>query len=97
MLHARWVDTFSDRRDGDGPVSRQRLRGAVRANRHVPSYLAGDNGWTGPPPMSYAMGSREEAVTCVDELRDAWTATPGALDGLAAHAPARKRRKRRRR
>jgi tetratricopeptide (TPR) repeat protein len=85
------------RRDGDGPASRQRLRAAVRANRHVPGYLAGDNEWTAPSPTSYAMGSREEAVICVDELGDAWTATPGALDWLAAHAPAGKRRKRRRR
>ena len=85
------------RRDGDGPTSRRRLRAALRANRHVPGYLAGDHEWTGPSPMSYAMGSREEAVTCVDELGDAWTATPGALDWLAAHAPAGKRRKRRRR
>ena len=43
------------------------------------------------------MGSREEAVTCVDELGGAWTATPGALDWLAVHAPAGKRRKHRRR
>lgn len=85
------------RRDGDGPASRQRLRAAVRANRHVPGYLAGDSEWTAPSPASYAMGSREEAVTCVDEVGDAWTATPGALDWLAAHAPAGKRRKRRRR
>ena len=85
------------RRDGDGPASRQRLRAAVRANRHVPGYLAGDSEWTAPSPASYAMGSREEAVICVDELGDAWTATPGALDWLAAHAPAGKRRKRRRR
>ena len=43
------------------------------------------------------MGSREEAVICVDELGDAWKATPGALEWLATHAPAGKRRKRHRR
>jgi len=85
------------RRDGDSPASRQRLRAALRTNRHVPGYLAGDSEWTAPSPTSYALGSREEAVICDDELGEAWAATPGALDWLAAHAPAGKRRKRRRR
>jgi hypothetical protein len=91
--HALWAF----RRDGDSPASRRRLRAAVRVNRHVPGYLTGDSEWTAPSPTSYAMGSREEAVITVEELGEAWTATPGALDWLAAHAPAGKRRKRRRR
>lgn len=85
------------RREGDCPASRQRLRAAFRSNRHLPGYLAGDDEWTDPAPRSYAMGSREEAVICVDELGDAWEATPGALQWLATHAPAGKRRKRHRR
>jgi tetratricopeptide (TPR) repeat protein len=85
------------RREGDCPASRQRLRAAFRSNRHLPGYLAGDSEWTGPAPASYAIGSREEAVVCVDELGDAWRATPGALEWLATHAPAGKRRKRHRR
>src|SRR5713101_5444 len=68
------------RRDGDSPASRQRLRAAFRTNRHVPGYLAGDSEWTAPSPTSYALGSREEAVICDDELGEAWAATPGALD-----------------
>ena len=47
-------------------------------------------------PGSYAMGSREEAVILVDELGDAWESSPGAVEWLRAHAPAGKRRKRRR-
>ncbi|HEV8439496.1 MAG TPA: hypothetical protein VGT40_15495 [Methylomirabilota bacterium] len=85
------------RRDGDSPASRQRLRAALRSNHHVPGYLTGDSEWADPSPASYALGSREEAVSCVEELGDAWKATPGALDWLSAHAPAGKRRKRRRR
>ncbi len=85
------------RREGDCPASRQRLRAALRSNRHLPGYLAGDSEWTDPAPASYAMGSREEAVVCVDELGEAWKATPGALEWLATHAPAGKRRKRHRR
>jgi hypothetical protein len=42
------------------------------------------------------MGSRDEAVVCVDELGDAWEETPGALEWLAAHDPSGKRRTRRR-
>ena len=85
------------RREGDCPASRQRLRAAFRSNRHLPGYLAGDSEWAGAAPQSYAMGSREEAVICVDELGDAWEATPGALEWLATHAPPGKRRKRHRR
>jgi hypothetical protein len=47
-----------------------------------PGYLTGDTEWLDPAPQSYAMGSREEAVVCVDELGDAWEATPGALTWL---------------
>jgi len=85
------------RREGDCPASRQRLRAAFRSNRHLPGYLVGDSEWADPAPQSYAMGSREEAVICVEELGDAWEATPGALEWLATHAPAGKRRKRHRR
>jgi tetratricopeptide (TPR) repeat protein len=85
------------RREGACPASRQRLRAAFRSNRYLPAYLTGDSEWAGPAPASYAMGSREEAVICVDELGDAWDATPGALEWLATHAPAGKRRKRHRR
>jgi hypothetical protein len=42
------------------------------------------------------MGSREEAVVCLEEQGDAWEATPGALEWLAAHSPKGKTRKRRR-
>jgi tetratricopeptide (TPR) repeat protein len=85
------------RREGDCPASRRRLRAAFRSNRYLPAYLTGDSEWPGPAPASYAVGSREEAVICVDELGDAWDATPGALEWLATHAPTGKRRKRRRR
>jgi tetratricopeptide (TPR) repeat protein len=84
------------RREGDCPASRQRLRAAFRSNRHVPGYLVGDSEWPALLPDSYAMGSRDEAVVCVDELGDAWEETPGALEWLAAQDPSGKRRTRRR-
>ena len=74
------------RREGDCPASRQRLRAAFRSNRHLPGYLSGDSEWTDATPsrMPWAAGG---AVICVDELGDAWKATPGALEWLATHAP----------
>jgi tetratricopeptide (TPR) repeat protein len=93
--YGRALWTF--RREGDTPASRQRLRAAFRANRHVPGYLSGDTEWAGLVPDSYAMGSREEAIVVLDEQGEAWKATPGALEWLGSQAPAGKRRKRRRR
>jgi hypothetical protein len=84
------------RRDGDGPASREQLRAAVRSNRYVPGYLTGASEWEGFSPEEYAMGSREEAVICDEEIGDAWHVTPGAIEWLAAHATSDKRRKRRR-
>jgi tetratricopeptide (TPR) repeat protein len=82
------------RREGDCPASRQRLRAAFRANRHVPEYLTGAGEWAGPTPNSYTVGSREEALVVIDELEAAWNGTSGALEWVRAHAPAGKRRKR---
>lgn len=84
------------RREGDSLLARGRLRAAVRANRHVPSYLTGKAEWPGPLPASYAFGSEEEAVLCVDELGDAWRATPGAEAWLPTSTPKAKSRTRRR-
>ena len=73
------------------------MRAAVRANRHVPTYLTGKAKWPGPLPASYAFGSEEEAVLCSDELGDAWRATPGAEAWLTASTAKAKSRTRRRR
>jgi len=85
------------RREGDSELARQRLREAVRANRHVPRYLTGKAEWPGPLPGSYALGSEEEAVICADELGDAWRRTPGAEHWLNAVKPKKKSPARRRR
>jgi tetratricopeptide (TPR) repeat protein len=75
------------RREGDSKLARDRLRAAIRTNRHVPTYLTGKVEWPGPPPASYAFGSKEEAVLCAEELSAAWRATPGAEAWLAASTP----------
>lgn len=85
------------RREGDSRVARDRLRAAVRANRHVPKYLTGKAEWPGPLPDSYASGSEDEAAICVHELGGAWRATPGADRWLASYKPTKKSQTRRRR
>lgn len=85
------------RQEGDSELARERLREAIRANRHVPKYLSRKAEWLDPLPQSYAFGSEEEAVLCADELGDAWRATPGAERWLAAWKPKKKSQTRRRR
>ncbi|MEK7861047.1 MAG: tetratricopeptide repeat protein, partial [Chloroflexota bacterium] len=85
------------RREGDSRAARERLREALRTNRHVPKLLAAEREWPGPEPDAYAPGSREEAVICDAELGEAWRATPEAARWLHAHAPRRKSGKRRKR
>jgi tetratricopeptide (TPR) repeat protein len=94
-LYGRALLVF--RREGDSQSARECLRRALRTNRHVPQYLTGDDEWPGLEPLTYAPGSREEAVICDTDLGDAWRATPGAIRWLRAQAPARRSGKRRKR
>jgi tetratricopeptide (TPR) repeat protein len=94
-LYGRALLVF--RREGDSRSARECLRMALRANRHVPQYLTGDDEWPGFEPLTYAPGSREEAVICDTDLGDAWRATPDAIRWLRSQAPARRPGKRRRR
>ena len=83
--YGRALWTF--RREGDSRLARARLRAAVRANRHVPTYLTCSAEWPGPLPLSYAFESEEAAVLCVDELGCAWRATPRAEAWMTAPTP----------
>ena len=85
------------RREGESRTARERLREALRTNRHVPRLLAAESESPGSEPAAYAPGSREEAVICDAELGEAWRATPDAARWLHAHVPRRKSGKRRRR
>jgi tetratricopeptide (TPR) repeat protein len=85
------------RREGDSRAARECLRAAQRINRHVPQYITGDDEWPGPEPMTYAPGSREEAVICDTDLGDAWRATPDAVRWLRAQVPSRRSGNRRKR
>jgi tetratricopeptide (TPR) repeat protein len=87
------------RHEGDSAQARERLRDAVKANRHVPKYLSGKAQISEALPDAYSFGSVEEAIFCADELFDAWKETPGALPWLLTSVAGRKTRasKRRRR
>jgi len=85
------------RHGGDSAPANERLRRAIRANRHAPRYLLGEQTWPGAMPAAYALGSPEEAAVIEDMLGDLWRATPGAGPWLAAGARAARGGKRRRR
>jgi len=77
------------RQEGESPAARERLRQAIKANRHVPKYLTGKAEIPELLPDSYSLGSAEEAVLCAVELFDAWKATPGADRWLLSSTPAK--------
>jgi tetratricopeptide (TPR) repeat protein len=78
------------RQKGDGPAAQERLREAIKTNRHVPKYLTGKAEMPEMLPDSYAFGSAEEAMLCADDLGQAWRLTPGADRWLLTFAPKRK-------
>jgi tetratricopeptide (TPR) repeat protein len=78
----------SFRMDGDSPVARRHVRAALRTNPHVPAYLLGRKRPPKERPPFYSIGSPEEAVLCAEAQIEAWQAAPGALEWLAAAAPA---------
>jgi tetratricopeptide (TPR) repeat protein len=85
------------RQEGDSQHARDRLREAVRTNRHVPRYLTGKAEMPDILPDAYALGSVEEAIFCADDLGELWRATPGAERWLAAAKPKTKPKKHRHR
>ncbi len=66
------------RLSGNSKAANRELREALRVNAHVLPLLTSDE--PVPQPQRYSLGSFEEACCCVEELRPAFQATPGALD-----------------
>ena len=75
------------RQKGDSPAAQERLREAIKINRHVSKYLTGRAEMPEMLPDSYAFGSAEEAMLCADDLGEAWRLTPGADRWLLTFAP----------
>jgi len=82
---ANWAYTkalHAFRRQGDTPESRQRLKVAKRANKHVPAYLLGQKTLPMHHPASYSQGADNEAILYVGSALSGWKETPGAIAWL---------------
>jgi tetratricopeptide (TPR) repeat protein len=85
----------------DGATARTRAAfdAAIHANPYVVSYLLDPDSIPVDRPPHFALRSREEAAYVAETLADAFTATDGALEWLAAQSsrpsgPGRRRRRR---
>ena len=84
--------------DGGSPDTRAAFDAAIQANPYVVSYLLDPDSIPFDRPPHFALHSREEAAYVAETLADAFAATDGALDWLAAQKwrfPSRSRRGRR--
>jgi len=79
------------RGEGDAESTREAFAAAVGANPHVVKYLLDPDAMPDLDASSFELGSREEAAYVADALVDAFEATEGALEWLAAQ-PTRRRR-----
>jgi len=59
------------------------LKYAVKTNPFVPDLLLGTKPMPKTLPPHYSLGSKDEAVIYVDQTRENWSATKGALQWLA--------------
>jgi tetratricopeptide (TPR) repeat protein len=78
-------------RAGDRRLARTRLQAAIRSNRHLAKYLAGQRELPDDLPAAYTIGGPDEGAIFASHLIDAWSLTPGAVDWL--HAELRSRRR----
>jgi tetratricopeptide (TPR) repeat protein len=84
--------------DGGSANTRAAFDAAIQANPYVVSYLLDPDSIPFDRPPHFALHSREEAEYVAETLADAFAATDGALDWLAAQTwrfPPRSRRGRR--
>jgi tetratricopeptide (TPR) repeat protein len=92
MTYGRALLLF--RLEGDSRGSRAALAYAMKANRKVIRYLAGQRK---PPRKRYelfSMGSPEEAAIAALDLGPAWRATPGGVEWLIERTTPRPRKRR---
>lgn len=71
------------RKHGDSSVSEKSLKKSLKENRHVPDYLLGRKKIPNYLPNHYGFGDENEAILYAYGNRNAWKATPGALEWLA--------------
>lgn len=78
------------RSDGDTDSTREAFAAAVAANRHVVKYLLDPDAVPDAGAPSSELNVREEAADVADALLDAFEATDGAREWLAAQATRRR-------
>lgn len=77
------------RSDGSGQRSHALLDKAIAANPFVPAYLLGRKRLPDAMPPYIGIGDQSEAISCADDLLEAWRATGGALQWLGARVASR--------
>jgi tetratricopeptide (TPR) repeat protein len=93
---AAWTYTnalLAFRRDGDVTASRNRLKEALRINKHVPAYLLGTKPMPREQPAYYGHGDENEAILYAASAMGGWKATAGAMAWLKEAGPKPKARK----
>lgn len=71
-------------RRGPSSEAAQALEEALGRNIYFPGYLLKKKRLPRRPPDRYALGSEEEAVSCVFDVMAAWEKAPGALEWVAS-------------
>ena len=67
-------------------LSNRALKKALKANRHVPTYMLGMKPMPNDMPQYIGFGDENEAVEYVGFALPAWAQTPGSLHWLRLHA-----------
>ena len=96
-ISAAWLYTraiLAFRLGGDCSSSREELRRAMAENPFLPEVLEIDPDDLPRTPASYAPGSVEEALTCLDDLAMAFNATPEVVDWICDVGPSLKKQPR---
>lgn len=86
-LYTRAIWMF--RREADSPKANALLKKALDQNRFVPPYLLGRKRLPSRLPDYIGFGDENEAVAYAAEAIEGWRKTPGALDWLSNHLPAK--------
>ncbi len=84
---ATWAYTkalLAFRKHADTPETSQLLKTALKANKHVPTYLLGEEFPPAQQPGYYTPGDENEALNFIGGFLAAWKFTPGAIAWLRA-------------
>ncbi len=92
---ATWAYTralLAFRQQGDTPETRNLLKSALKANKHVPAYLLGEKHPSSEQLPYYSPGDDSEALMYIQGSLVSWKATSGALAWLGGQVAPKKRK-----